>query len=159
MLSSFFFISQSVYRAIKSYNFLDPEYIIQFTVNFYFQVVGILTLGLVYKYRKKECEMFKNLCEIDELMENDLQLKIDYSQYKREAFLKGLFQALIVVSTMIFKATTDFNVYKYKSHELPTIEVIGMLSRIFILKYILYVDLMHFQMKVITIFLLKLRKQ
>lgn len=145
-----FFIAQSIYRGWRQSLFSDLEYSIQFMVFFCFQIGGFLVVLLSYKYRKKEEEILEKLSEINELIEKYLNIRSDLNQFKRRAARKIFPQWTITFTSVIFRYFHEKEIYLHESHQLPTPEIAIIVCVMYFSKYIFYVDLLHFQMKVIN---------
>lgn len=144
---------QSIYRGLVSTHFSELDYVIQFVVNSVFLFFAFIILLLTFKYRKRERKMFEDLTEVYELMEQFLEIKIDYRRFNYEIFWKICLQFSIALGTIAFKTLTESEIYKYKSYELPIIEIAALLIRAYLAKSFFYIDLMHFYMKVSQIFI------
>lgn len=147
-LISIFLILLSIYRGLTTNHFSKLDYFLQYFAYFFIQIGGFVIQVLAYKLRDKEQEILKYLTEVDELIEKDIEIKINFDRYKREALKKILMQLLLTIVTMIFRYMFDSHIYMYKSHEQSIPDLAVFLGRIFFLKFIFYVDLMNFQMRV-----------
>jgi hypothetical protein len=116
------------------------------------QLAGLLVLVFCYKFRKKEEEILENLSEINELIEKYLHIRSDLKRFKRRAAWKIFIQWMIVLGSGIFCHIFKDIIYLHKNDHLPMPEVAAAVCCVYSMKYIFYVDLLHFQMKVKKIF-------
>lgn len=144
---SIMFILQSVYFICVTKYITVFDYVVEFAVYFYVQLGCFLILILIYKNRKKEHEILENLSEISELIDGYFEIKIKWGNFKRKSFWRIVGQVAFVLGTYTFRRFNQKEIYFYQN-QLPYPELGIVLGRMFLFKYIFYIDLMHFLMKV-----------
>jgi hypothetical protein len=144
----FFFILQSIYFAFVVEIFSDYHFAMQFIMNFLILISGVLNLIFCYKNRKKEEKILENLTEASKLIEDFLEIKISWKKIKRKMYLKVFGQIMLTFAALLFRKIYTGQIYFFTEFYTPTSDFSVLLNRIFFAKFILYVDLMHFQLMV-----------
>lgn len=148
LVISIFFIFQGFHRGITSNHFSSIEYICQFVSHVFVQLFGLTTLYYSYKNLKRDHEIIDNFSEIHDLIESCLEIKIQYKKFYREVILRIFMQTLILFGTLTFKFFNRNEIYLFAITEYPEVFAGVVLGRVFFVKYLFMIDLMHFYMKV-----------
>lgn len=96
---------------------------------------------------KNDQKFLKNLTEVDELMKNFLDIKINHVQFSRKEFLKIFVQLSIFGIGMMTNNHQKTKSNLFKDH-VRFMQWTILIMRMFMLKYNFYLNAMHFQMKV-----------
>lgn len=140
------FIILMIYRGVNSTNFSKFDFVLQFSSLFLVQIGTLMILVLTYKCRVKEQKILEIFTEIDDLIENCLNIKINNKRFVREFYSKLFLQILILMCGVLFRIFNEEKNYTY--NELPPPVISAVLTLISYNKFFFYVDLMHFRMKV-----------
>lgn len=115
------------------------------------QISGIFNSIFIYKNFEKEKVLMDCLKEVSELTEDFLEIKIDWKNFVRWEFAKIFAQQIIMALVIIFRYSVQKDVVGWKSFiNVPDFPPI--IARMVMMKYIFYVNLLHCQMKVRSLF-------
>lgn len=147
-LASVFSLLHSIYIGWISENFTKLDFVILFCSIFFSQIECFMIFILTYKSRRSEQQIFRNLNEIDKLMEMDLMIPVNHTRFIRKFWSKVFLQLVLDMGILWIQKISDKIDYTYKNNELPTRVITSLVARIYFVKYIFYIDLLHFRFKV-----------